>query len=306
MKKVLLAALYLMGATCMFVSCSDDDDDNNSEEQVVESFSVEYFNELEMLQNHLVEIDSTGARMQNVCGATLDESDTSLLFVGVENIEGAKEMFKGWFPENADIITTGNNMTVNLKDEERKSQGTVFFTAKESGSTVNGMPLFAEVTFAKGTDIKYVSKVYFVSKSSWPENEESQYHVGDYVESFVANGITRYFGICVKEKSAGQSGMIVGFGVHPEKPHAYWIFASPSAAKEVSKIIRANWNKYKKLFKEECGVELGDGEYFWIDKKYFYLFSAGVYAIRLKDGDIDWFDTMWKRPEKRGLYVGYF
>ncbi|MGM9706588.1 MAG: hypothetical protein ACI3YM_03110 [Prevotella sp.] len=306
MKKVLLAALYLMGATCMFVSCSDDDD-NNGEEQVVESFSVEYFNELEMLQNHLVEIDSTGARMQNVCGAALDESDTSLLFVGVENIEEAKEMFKGWFPENADLITTGDKMTVNLKDEERKSQGTVYFTAKESGSTVNGLPLFAEVTFAQGTDIKYVSKVYFVSKSSWPENDENQYHVGDYVETFVANGIKRYFGICVKEKSAGQSGMIVGFSTNPEYHfQSCGAFASPSAAKEVSKILRADWNKYKKLFKEECGFELSDSEYFWINKSYFYLFTSGIYAIRLKDGDVDWFDTQWKRPEKRGLYVGYF
>ncbi len=305
MKKVLLAALYLMGATCMFVSCSDDDDD--SEKQIVESFSVENFNELELLQNHLVQIDSTGARVQNVCGAALDESDTSLLFVGVENIEGAKEMFKGWFPENADIITTGNNMTVNLKDEERKSQGTVYFTTKESGSTVNGMPLFAEVTFAQGTAIKYVSKVYFVSKSNWPENDISPYHVGDFVETFTANGTKRYFGICVKEKSAGQSGMIVGFSVNPEYTYKYSAaYASNSAANEVSKIIRANWNMYKNLFKEKCNVALGDGEYFWIDKNYDYLFSAGVYAIRLKDGDVDWFDTQWKSPEKRGLYVGYF
>ena len=79
MKKFILSALCLLGTTCMFVNCSDDDD-KNGEEQVVESFSVKNFNELELLQNHLVQIDSTGARVQDVCGKNLDESDKTVFF----------------------------------------------------------------------------------------------------------------------------------------------------------------------------------------------------------------------------------
>ena len=83
----------------------------------MESFSVENFNDLELLQNHLVEIDSTGARVQDVCGKNLDELDKTVFFVGAKDLNEAKETFKSWFPANADLISMGDNMTVNLRDE---------------------------------------------------------------------------------------------------------------------------------------------------------------------------------------------
>lgn len=60
MKRMFLYALCLMGVTCLFSGCSDDDDDDAGK-NVADSYLVEYFDELELLQNHLVELDSTGA-----------------------------------------------------------------------------------------------------------------------------------------------------------------------------------------------------------------------------------------------------
>ena len=297
MRKYFLSALCLLSATCMFVSCSDDDD-KNGEEQVVESFSVENFNELELLQNHLVQIDSTGARVQDVCGKNLDESDKTVFFVGVKDLNEAKETFKSWFPTNADLISMGDNMTVNLRDEERKDQGTVYFTAKESGSVINNLPLLAEVTFAKGTDIKYVTKVCFIPESSWPENIESPYYIGDKVT------VRDHDGICIREYSKGRMGMIVAIG------NRYFTSrvgtgANLSAAKEAASVMQKQMGVFKQLF-NAIGTNLEENEYYWIDKDYFYVLSAGVYAIRLRDSDVDWFEVQWKSPKKRALYVYYF
>ena len=298
MKKYFLSALFLLSATCLFFSGSDDDD-NNGEEQVVESFSVENFNELELLQNHLVEIDSTGARVQDVCGKNLDESDKTVFFVGVKDLNEAKEIFKSWFPANADLISMGDNMTVNLRDEDRKAQGTVYFTAKESGSVINNLPLLAEVTFAQGTAIKYVTKVCFIPESSWPENSESPYYIGDKVN------VGNHNGICIREYSKGQMGMIVSIGKEYFNPEGHGYGACTSAAREAAGVMQKQMNVFKQLFKA-IGTELDENEYYWIDKSYYYFFSEGVYAIRLKDSDIDWFETLWKSPKKRTFYVYYF
>ena len=241
MQKVLLASFYLMASMFMLTACSDDDDNNNASEMPQEG-AVEFFDELSFLQNSIVEIDSTGAKMSVSCGKALDEMAPTELYVGVENIEEAKEIFLSWIVNKESVISTGNNITVSLKSEERQDQGKVYFTAKEQGSMVGEYPLIAEVTF--DTDIKYVSKVYFINKSSWPDNAGSQYFVGDIVlrHSLGKEGMKNF--VCIREYSAGVKGMLISI---TDKSYDFagigWT-AKETEAKQASEIIRKDWNTF--------------------------------------------------------------
>ena len=295
MKKVLLASLYLMASVFMLTACSDDDDDNNASEMPQEG-EVEFFNELSFLQNSIVEIDSTGAKMGVSCGKALDEMAPTELYVGAENIEEAKEIFLSWIINQESVISTGNNITVSLKSEERNDQGKVYFTAKEQGSMVGEYPLIAEVTF--DTDIKYVSKVYFINKSSWPNNAGSEYFVGDIVPCLTLGeeGVKNF--VCIREYSAGVKGMLVSIS---DKSYDFagiaWI-ATETKAKQASEIIRKDWNTFKVFF-EDAGLRLNDDYLFYNAQKKFWGIPIGTYAINLHTGSTDWYGIT---KERRHLY----
>lgn len=300
MKKVLLASLYLMASVFMLTACSDDDDDSNASEMPQEG-EVEFFDELSFLQNSIVEIDSTGAKMGVSCGKALDEMAPTELYVGAENIEEAKEIFLSWIINKESVISTGNNITVSLKSEERNDQGKVYFTAKEQGSMVGEYPLIAEVTF--DTDIKYVSKVYFINKSSWPNNAGSLFFVGDIVNlhSFGREGMKNY--VCIREFSAGVKGMLISMSdkSYDGMEGIGWT-AKETEAKQASEIIRKDWNTFKVFF-EDAGLRLNDDYLFYHAKKKFWGVPIGTYAINLHTGGIDWYGLT---KERRHLFCRSF
>lgn len=300
MKKVLLASLYLMASVFMLTACSDDDDDSNASEMPQEG-EVEFFDELSFLQNSIVEIDSTGAKMGVSCGKALDEMAPTELYVGAENIEEAKEIFLSWIINKESVISTGNNITVSLKSEERNDQGKVYFTAKEQGSMVGEYPLIAEVTF--DTDIKYVSKVYFINKSSWPDNAGSLFFVGDIVNlhSFGREGMKNY--VCIREFSAGVKGMLISMSdkSYDGMEGIGWT-AKETEAKQASEIIRKDWNTFKVFF-EDAGLRLNDDYLFYHAKKKFWGVPIGTYAINLHTGGIDWYGLT---KERRHLFCRSF
>ena len=79
MKKIkflaLLAALVLpLG----FAACSSDDDDdknNNNNQEAPETDIVDAYDDLDVFQNSIVEVDSTGNYRQSVAGVTLYNDD---------------------------------------------------------------------------------------------------------------------------------------------------------------------------------------------------------------------------------------
>ena len=299
MKKVLLASLYLMASVFMLTACSDDDDDSNASEMPQEG-PVEFFDELSFLQNSIVEIDSTGAKMGVSCGKALDEMAPTELYVGAENIEEAKEIFLSWIVNKESVISTGNNITVSLKSEERNDQGKVYFTAKEQGSMVGEYPLIAEVTF--DTDIKYVSKVYFINKSSWPNNAGSLFFIGDIVElhSFGQEGRKNY--VCIRESSAGVKGMLISMSDKSYDFEGLVWTAKETQAKQASEIIRKDWNTFKVFF-EDAGLRLNDDYLFYDAQKKFWGVPIGTYAINLHTGGTDWYGIT---KERRHLFCRCF
>ncbi len=291
-----------VGLTSIY-SCSSDDDDDN-DEKVPESGSVTNYDQVEYLQNNIVEIDSLGNMVQRVNGMPLNSADTTELSIGVENLDSAVEMFKGWLSPDTKVELSSPstvNMHAALKDEAGDVKETVYFKAAESGGQN-----VAEVTFASDKVFKHFSKVVFVKSSAWPENASfSPFSVGDLEKHNTYDEGQQYW-VCVREAKQGVSGLMAYLSSGTGVWGAAWIdnFASPSNAKAVSSVLRSDWNSFVTFFKA-AGRTL-DKSYYWInDWKYFFV-GGGIYAIRLSDGDIDWFDIVYHNPYKHYIQVRTF
>lgn len=289
-------AIALCAAT--ITSCSPDEDITPDDTQYHGEVTV--YDQVKYLQNNIVEVDSLGNFEQRVNGAPLNPVDTTELYIGVANLSDAAEMFQGWLSPDTEVNLSAPStidMEAGLKDENGQQQETVYF------KVVDEAPTLAEVTFAKGTVMKHVSKIIFIKDSAWPENDESPWLIGD-TQSYKTfeDGVRNW--VCIRESKNGVSGLFLYISNSTGYYGQYYIknFASVSTAKEVSKILRKDWDMYVAFFDEVGAGELNKGDYYWINDWHF----PGIYAIRLSDGDIDWFDIIFHSPYKRYIQTKTF
>ena len=93
-KKFILALAALTIAATAFIACSSDDDDNNNNGQnVPESEAVTSYDDLSFFQNAIVSIDSLGNFLCRHYGQPLYDNDTTQLYIGVETLAQAEEIF---------------------------------------------------------------------------------------------------------------------------------------------------------------------------------------------------------------------
>lgn len=177
---------------------------------------------------------------------------------------------------------------------------TVYFKAVTDGNNI------AEMTFASDAVFKHFSKVKFTTV--WPFTEgRTPYHIGE-CENYPTyeEGVKKW--VCVREAKDGVSGMLMyisGFTGKRYGVSKLSNFASPSLARAASEEIRKDWDTFVGYFKA-ADQNLESGEYFWINDYKFYLVAGGPYAIRLSDGDVDWFDFIYKDPRKRYIQIRTF
>lgn len=279
-----LMAVALCTASAMFTSCTPDED--VTPEQSQEQGEVTAFDQVDFFQNNIVGIDSLGCFAYRVYGAPLNAVDTTELYVGVENIEEAVEIFKSWMSPDTEVNLSSPstiNMEADLKDLDGQVQETVYFKA------VDETPTLAEVTFAKGTVIKYVSKVIFIKNSAWPYNDESEILFGERASGTGMGGYCYGYGYCIREAKNGKCGLLLAIssyecaGTNSDKR-----FAQPELAKQASEALQKDWDTFVALF----DGDLVSGRFYWIEDNAL----CGKYAIRLSDGKIDWF-AFWKKKQ---------
>lgn len=284
-------------ACAMFASCSSDD---NNAEGTKESGSVTSFDQVKYLQNNIVEIDSVGTFVQRVNGDKLNSADSTELSVGVKDIAEAAEMFKGWLSPDTEVKeTSSTDYEASLKDGSGNVKETVHFK-----SVTGDGPTIAEMTFDSNKVMKHFNKVKFIKSEAWPENGGySKHSVGDLVQfNTFDKGVQKW--VCIREAKQGQSGMLM----YISSFHGYWSplniyeFASVGNAKEASKILRKDWNSWVGYF-QEAGRHLVSGDFYWIDD---WSWGLGIYAIRLSDGKVDWFHTVFKDPDHHFIQVKTF
>ena len=283
-------------------SCSDDDDDKGENNDGQESGDVTSYDQLKYFQDNIVELDSLGNLVQRVNGAVLDKSEPQELYVGVANLTAADSIFKSWLSPDTQVSPLSGSATdwqASLKDSAGVVKNTIYFKKVEEPSKT-----VAEITFANEDDAfnsQYCTKVVFYKSNAWPENDEaSPYCEGDVAEKPTAHEGNQKW-VCIRSASQGTSGLMV----YVSSVHSRWgwfdigDFASPSLAKTAVNIFKSNWSYYEALFKK-AGRTLEKDSYHWLDKKIYFVVGGGVYAIRLRDGDIDWFDnSKWTSKHKK-------
>lgn len=311
--KFALMAVCLMAAP-VFTACSDDDDDDDrpSREECPEEVEVYRFDQQNFLQQSIVKIDEEGNWVCRKYGKPLDEADSTCLSVQAATMEEAKTSFKSLFSTDASFTENGDKITVALKDENDKSQGTVVFepvTAAEDGA-------FAHVTFNTTPEMLYVSEIRYTTE--WEDNdlEFSPHSVGDKVSIKIDTPYeqgNRDF-VCIREATPGRSGVLIYISnkrycgdVHGNGKGGSrnYIYADKSDAKLVSEIMRSNWNYYNTVLKN--GGQPYDRDFsVWYEDTDWYLVVEYRHWIRLKTGDTGKNDVKWGSKEREFLLVKHF
>ena len=291
-------------------ACSNDNDgiQNSNDSTRIDSVGdVTSFDQVKFLQNNIIEIDSLGNIAQRVSGVRLNNADTTELTVGAADINAAKEMFESWLSPDTKteaISPSTTDMKADLKDADGNVKVTVCFKAV----TGDGDDI-AEMTFDKGGVLKHFSKVKFVDSSVLNQNTSTPYAVGaEEQHDTYEEGMQNW--VCVREAKDGVAGLLV----YISQKSGYWgtayigNFASPSLARAASEAMRTNnnWDSFVAYFKDAGQDRLNKGDYYWINDWHYYVFGGGVFAIRLSDGDVDWFEIVWKNPDMHFIQVRTF
>lgn len=323
MKKSILFLAALLFAAPIITSCDDDDDNDKNkltpEQQAqLDAALNKKIDPLDVLQVNLVKMDSLGNFVRRNNGAPLTQlnADTTHVFVGVENLQEASNLFVEWLglSDESQLVKMGNNLTYTSTVSNKK----VHFN--ESSEGIKGIKEIANITFDQGA-IKHVSKVHFIPASMWPANVvDSPYllfSTSDYPEApawykdYCVDGKATW--LCIREAKPGQCGVLIS--ITKDKymyDAASGVFKSYEIPNKeecmlIASITKADWSVMKKNFKERLGVEVADGDYYWADDYvYAYLFWAQRRAVRLKDGYYEWFETNWKQTKNRGIQFRSF
>lgn len=300
-KKLFIISALALACSLCFCSCKKD----TVTEETPEYINTAKLDDLAIFQDYLVHLDTAGNFSHRFYGEALDPSDTTHLFVGVDSLAEALELFKTWCGHSSSVTNTGfgDDLVFNPTDADGKAQGVISFNVKDAEDAS-----VAEVTFSQNTAIKHVSKVSFVLLSKWPKNEwYSPYVVGDRSYSMWLPIERKYEQfLCIRSARPGQRGMFVYISdkeFHtlkaPLKHCASWAEAS-----EASKILTANggWDSFVYMFRTVVSRNLRSDAAYWIDQKKTLFYRA---AVELKNKKIGWWATI-KQPEKPYIKVVEF
>ena len=279
--KLLLVLAFLLPS--VFISCSDDDTPAETTERVViEDVDIATaLNHLDYLQSQFVKLDENGKLANRYMGKPLNPADNTILYIGVNDLNEAKSLFKSWIIDSENIYELGDVMKASFKDYD----GTFDFTPSNQ-VTSYGQEVAKAV--CNGIEMEYVSEVVFVTIDSWPENAESIYKYGDVVKNHKGNDW-----VCVREAKAGQCGYLFSKSSKTyESGNISRFYADyipeEGAAKSFVSYLSENWEKHKKTINDSKVVSISQDEWFWYDDWVYAVFEAGVYRIRIPGGKISY------------------
>ena len=308
--KTILAIVSAIALCTGFAACSNDDDEENP--NVPERETVTTFDDLAYFQDAFIETDSLGKFIAHCVGTPIYENDPTHLYIGVETIHEALEYWDACLaPDITRTTSADNSYNYTLTDKEGQLQGTVSFApGTESGHV-------AEIT-TNATDLKHFKAVTFLLNSAWPFNsEEGTYRLGDVRNIALTDASIQITGaqyncnfVCVREKSNGVRPLYVGItnvelcpGEEEVSPLLNSVYCPAEAkAKQISELLRKDWELFEACFEEAGGGPLKRGWYYWYDKitwKYLVSFSQG--CICLSTGELSDWDFMWHYPKKHVL-----
>lgn len=320
---MLLAGLMTLTGVAGFTACSDSDGDNNngpsggsdSKEEVA-------FDDLSFFQDCIVRVDSLGQFMSRNYGEPLYENDTTNVYVGVETLEEARQMFDTWMAPDVKVTEqtpSTTNVTVKLTDPEGKPQGEVYFKEGTDGVTI------AEVTTT--APVRHFRKVSFIPNSAWPHNvQEGRFtkgviyqmsvrthykngHLGGTIESAYENMKM----VCIRAQGNGVPPMLLAVGSKKISNDNRTIFSkeytdliSESDAEKARLILQEDWSMFVDVFREAGHGPLLENEWYWINE----ITDVGIFrytkSVNLthkgESGNFEWWDGAWGPENLYPLY----
>lgn len=273
-----------------FSACSDNDVDDNYNEanrtrqgQEQKAATVTY-DDLDFFQRAIIDMDSVGTFRGREWGVPRNVNDTTHLFIGVETLAEAEEIFREWVAPDMELTASGKNLNCIMTDQEGQPQGTLYFTPSSEGGTV------AEVTVSPETKLKHFSRITFLHNSAWGFNSaKSRWHVGDIVRDVKFKDISssaysdfdprdkalNY--VCIREDGNGIMPMFCAItneshafpgkyeygAINSELVHSKYC-PSLATAQSIQKILSKDWDFFVALFDEAGEGKLGKRPY-WID-----------------------------------------
>lgn len=192
-----IVILFIQVITVVFfAACSDDTSSEVIPPQTEATDGKSY------LQQSLVVLDEAGNFKNRALGEPLNSADTTMLYVGVENLEEAESIYRRLFPQGTSVKEEGGKRIVALTDKNGKVQGTVTFLPMDD----EGEGEVAVVSF-EGFKLEGVSSLYFILNSAWPQNSASPYRKGERVmRSTLLDGAQEW--VCLTEAKLGKQGIL--------------------------------------------------------------------------------------------------
>ncbi len=262
--KVLILAVAFIPA---FTACESDDDPQVEPEKPIK------LNDFEDFQSCIIRTDSLGNFEYRSYGEPLLEEDSTILYIGVDDMEEAKDLFEIWMPYGVETYSTGlaDNLTAVFTDKNYQRQGEIYFTAGKED-------YIADVTFSEELSPKHFSTIRFISNEKWPSTEaESIFQLGDVYNYPYENIATR--AICIREKGNGKKALFFTY-TNKKWPDNNMFVYDPKAAKcrEIYRYLKKDLNFFVECFKK-TGREFNPDQWFWAGSS-----NIGRIKLNIKTG----------------------
>lgn len=244
------------------------------------------FNDLAIFQNSIIERDEQGNFVDFFYGEQLDATNPRHLFIGVDKMKEAEDMFRLWFAPDVNIQVNGNGLSATLSDEQGRPQGTVFLTP---GTEENHV---AEVTFSPDMKLDHFDQITFLLNSAWPmrfQTVQQFYLKFDIVSNIELKGIVselkdedkRLNMVCIQSSGNGVKPIFCAISNYHYMNPNYKAYVkkirnskyvpgevtAPTAI-TIQRILLKDWSGFVEAFKEAASGKLEAGTNYWYDESH--------------------------------------
>lgn len=280
MKKFLFLVMMLTTGMC-FTACSSDDDDNNDQQQ--QTGADIPLPDLEVFTMRVITVDELGNLRGVNVGEAIDLVSPTVFSVLVEDLAEAKAKFLELVEDFKDVSTSGNNITVTLRDADGKEQGKVYFK-EGTGNEV------ATMTY-EGFTLQGISMLKYVNV--WPaSNAESRYKLLQ-VMTVPSDREGNPRGICIREYKSGTNGMIICPTSYESGYQDWRSNTSKSSMQQFGKQVKEIGVSTVSDRLKKANMYSDLNKYYWSNTTKFYFFDKGHWKVRLSDGS-DKYVSSWE------------